>query len=70
MAGAIGSGVARSLEAKVDAAEASSDRDRPDAARYQLEAMLVELEAQRSKHVSESAYVQLKEAVEDLIATL
>jgi hypothetical protein len=32
--------------------------------------MLGELEAQRGKHVSESAYVQLKEAVEDLTATL
>ncbi|HVX89528.1 MAG TPA: hypothetical protein VG940_11405 [Gemmatimonadales bacterium] len=52
-------GVCRSLQAKLEAASASLARGQSGAARNQLTAFRLELDAQRGKHVNEQAYLLL-----------
>jgi hypothetical protein len=63
-------GICRSLQAKLQAAEAALERGQPRTAVNQLRAFLAQLKAQRSKHVSEAAYQRLKSGAEALIAAL
>lgn len=46
------SGVARSLEAKADSAQAAQDRDQQEVAIRSLEALIREAEAQSGKHIN------------------
>ena len=63
-------GIARSLGAKLNAAEASVETGNIETARNQLDALRSELWAQRGKHISEIAYLELDADVAQLATDL
>lgn len=63
-------GIARSLGAELGAAEASVETGTIETARNQLDALRSELWAQRGKHISEIAYLELDADVAQLATDL
>ena len=63
-------GMCRSLEKKLQAAQAALERGQVHTAVNLLHAFINHLEAQRGKHVSEGAYLLLKAGAEAVLATL
>ncbi len=63
-------GVCNSLKKKLENAERSIGRGRTNAAQRQLGAFLTELQAQRGKHVNDSAYWLLKVNAEFVLSQL
>lgn len=63
-------GIARSLIAKLDAAQAALDREQAAVAINKLEAFVRELDAQTGKHIVAEHAAHLRMHAQDVIATL
>jgi cell division FtsZ-interacting protein ZapD len=63
-------GIARSLLAKLDAAQKALDRDQPSVAINNLKAFIHEVEAQSGKHIDAEHAAHMRMHAEDVIAAL